>query len=131
MMFSSMKKLEDKIIKKVYQIETKKTASYLFFRLFFGLLFGFFALIFTLVIFDILIEQKSFDLLYFFQEDFEVFRKYFFINIINFYQELPQPLTIFLLMSILLILGILLILIKNFNILKNKILSIYKFYKKK
>lgn len=131
MTFNSMKKLENRIIKKIYQIETKKTAFYLFFRLFFGLLSGFFALIFTLVIFDILTEQRSFDLLSFFQEDFEVFRKYFLINIIDFYQELPQPLTIFLLMSIILMLGILLILVKNFNFIKNKILSIYKFYKKK
>lgn len=125
-----MKKLENKIIKKIYQIETKKTVSYLFFQLLFGLLFGFFALIFTLIFFDILTEQKSFDLLSFFQEDLEVFKKYFFENIIDFYQELPQPLTIFLLISLLLTLGTILILIKNYRKIKNKILLIYKFYKK-
>lgn len=124
------KKIEEKIIKKIYQIETKKTFFNLFLRIFFILLFLFSSLIFTLVLVDILKEQKSFDLLDFLKDDFEVVKKYFYSNLIVFYNELPKELILFLIGSITLLLIIIFFFLKNFKKIKNKLKSIYKFYKK-
>lgn len=126
-----MKKLETKIIKKIYSLETKKTAGYLLFRFLLVIFFLFLTFIFTTVTIDILNEQHSFDLLEFFRDDFEVVRKYFFGNLVDFYQELPQPLTHLLLTSIIVVLVIFFIIIKNLDKMKNKLFSIYKFYKSK
>ncbi len=124
------KKIEEKIIKKIYQIETKKTFFDLFSKIFFILLFLSLTLIFFLVVIDILKEQNSFDLLSFFNDDFEVIKKYFFSNLITFYNELPKELTLSLIISITLLLSLIIIFLKNFKKIKNKLKSIYKFYKK-
>lgn len=123
-----MKKLEERIVKKIYRLETKKTAGYLLSRLFFGILLVLSSWLLFLSLLDILDEQSSFSLLDFFKDDFEVIQKYFMQNIIDFYQELPQPLTLILLTCIILILVLITLFIINFNKLKNKLFSLYKFY---
>ncbi len=124
------KKIEEKIIKKIYQIEIKKTFFDLFSKIFFILLFLFSTLIFFMVFIDVLQEQNSFDLLSFFNDDFEIIKKYFFSNLITFYNELPKELILFLIISITLLLSLITIFFKNFKKIKNKLKSIYKFYKK-
>lgn len=126
-----MVKLEDKIIKKIYRFEAKKTTGYLLLKFFLGALFLFLTYIFSSITIEILNEQQSFDLLDFFRDDFEVIRRYFFENLFDFYQELPQPLFLLLMISILLLLVIVFVLVKNFKTIKNKLVSIYKFYKTK
>jgi len=126
-----MKKLEEKIIKRIYGLETKKTTIYIVSRFFLGLILLFSIILSSLSVFDLLNEQHSFDLFNFFQDGFEVTKKYFFSNLYNFYQELPQPLTYILLTSIIILLVLLVLIIKNSNKIKNKLISLYKFYKNK
>lgn len=125
-----IKKIEEKIIKKIYQIETKKTFFDLFLRILFILLFLFSSFIFFLVLVDVLKEQNSFDLLDFLRDDFEVIQKYFYSNLVVFYNELPKELILFLIINIILLLLLTIVFFKNFKKIKNKIKSIYKFFKK-
>ncbi|MBI5127365.1 hypothetical protein HZA76_02820 [Candidatus Roizmanbacteria bacterium] len=124
----SNKKLEKKIIDKVYRLEAKKTAGYVLLRLFLGLFFILFVFFLSSALIDILNEQNSFDLLDFYRDDLEVIKRYFISNISDFYRELPQPLTFILLASILVVLVLTGFLIKNFNKIKNRLISLYKFY---
>jgi len=126
-----MQKTEAKILKKIYGYETKKTIAGVIFESL-GLAFliiGF--LLFGWVIVDILKEQKTFDLLQIFGEDPEVMRKYFFETISIFYWEIPKELMIiFLLFSGSLVL-LISVIIRNFSRMKNKIISLVKYYFKK
>jgi hypothetical protein len=89
-----------------------------------------FFLILGEILFEVLKEQRSFELLNFFHEDFEVVKKYFFDNVFIFWLEVPK----FLSLSIFLILGIssavILVVIKNFKIYKNKIKNLYQWFLK-
>lgn len=123
-----MKKLEDKIIKKVYRLETKKTTGYLLSGIILIALLTLTSLVFYLVTVEILQEQKSFDLINFFSEDLDVVKKYLIDNVFYFYQELPQPLTLILLICVFLVLVLIVLFIINFKKLKNKLFSLYKFY---
>lgn len=126
-----MKKLEKNILEKIYKIETKRTASYFISRFIILITLGFVSLIFTTVIIEILKEQSSFDLFDFLKDDWEMVRNYFFNNLLLFIQELPLPL-VFILTGLLLILILLIYLsVRNFNKIKNKSVSIYKFWLKK
>jgi hypothetical protein len=123
-----MKKLEKRIINKIYKIETKKTLIDLMLKILFGIFLGFSILIMLQVIYEILSEQHSFDLLSFFKDNFDVVNKYFFPNLYNFYQELPQPLFYILLTGTILLLVLIGYFIKNFNKIRNKLISLYKFW---
>lgn len=85
-----------------------------------------FFLILGEILFEVLKEQRSFELLNLFQEDFEVVKKYFFDNVFIFWLEVSK----FLLLSLFLSLGIssavILVVIKNFKIYKNKIKNLYQ-----
>jgi len=125
-----MNKLEKKIIRRVYKIETKRTAFQIVSRIVPGLLIISLLWLLGSVMAQILNEQRSFDFVNIFKEDSEVIRKYFFDSLFTFYYETPKTLLItIMLLSIVFILVILTI-IKNFAIIVNKLKSIYKFYKK-
>jgi len=85
-----------------------------------------FFLILGEILFEVLKEQRSFELLNLFQEDFEVVKKYFFDNFFILWFEVSK----FLLLSLFLSLGIssavILVVIKNFKIYKNKIKNLYQ-----
>ncbi|MEK7495570.1 MAG: hypothetical protein AAB788_02640 [Patescibacteria group bacterium] len=123
-----MKKLEDKIIRKIYRIEAEKTIGQiisevsLFILLFLSSLF-----IFSIIV-EILNEQASFDLFDFLRDDFEIIRENFFNNSLLFVQELPLPLTYILIGLSLLLIWLLYVFAKNFNKIKNKLISLYKFW---
>ncbi|MCL4364472.1 hypothetical protein M1328_04515 [Patescibacteria group bacterium] len=125
------KNLEKKILRKVYKIEARKTFSYLLTRLLLGLVFLLAVILFYSTVVDILNEQQSFDLLFFYRQNFAVVKRYFLPNLFNFYQELPEPLTYLLIISIIIVLVVTAVLIKNFKKIKNKLVALYKFYKTK
>lgn len=123
-----MKKLEDKIINKIYKMETKKTIGQIISEatlIIFVVLSSMF--IFSVIV-EILNEQASFDLFDFLRDDFETIRDNFFNNSLLFIRELPLPLTYILIGLLLLLIWLLFILAKNFNRIKNKLVSIYKFW---
>ena len=123
-----MKKLEDKIIRKIYRIETEKTIGRIIGEV---ALISFIILssvfIFSIIV-EILNEQASFDLFDFLRDDFEVIKNNLFNNSLLFIQELPQLLTYILIGLLLLLIWLLYILLKNFSKIKNKLVSLYKFW---
>lgn len=125
-----MKKLEKKILKKVYFWEAKKTVFDLVLKMILFFSSGLFLLIFGQIFFEILDEQKTLDLLNFFNEDFEVVKKYFLDNVFIFFFEMPKFLLLLLLLFFAIFSLVILTLIKNFYILKNKVKSFLKFFKK-
>ena len=125
-----MKKLEKKILKKVYFWEAKKTVFDLVLKMILFFSSGLFLLIFGQIFFEILDEQKTLDLLNFFNEDFEVVKKYFLDNVFIFFFEMPKFLLLLLLLFFAIFSLVILTLIKNFYILKNKVKSFLKIFKK-
>ena len=123
-----MKKLEDRIIKKIYRIETKKTIGQVFGEIFLILLITLSSVFIFSIIVEILNEQASFDLFDFLRDDFEIIRNYLFNNSLLFIQELPLPLTYILIGLLLLLIWLLYILVRNFKKFKNKLISLYKFW---
>jgi len=123
-----MKKLEEKIIKKIYRMESEKTIGQiiseasLFILLFLSSLF-----IFSVIV-EILNEQASFDLFDFLRDDFEIIRENFLNNSLLFVQELPLPLIYILIGLLLLLIWFIYVIVKNSNKIKNKLVSIYKFW---
>lgn len=125
-----MKKLEEKIIKKIYRIEIKKTFGQIVTETILIVIISLSSVFMFSVIVEILNEQASFDLFDFLRDDFETIRFNFLNNSLLFIQELPLPLTYILVGLLLLLIWLLFILIRNFNKIKNKLVSIYKFWLK-
>ncbi len=123
-----MKKLEEKIIKKIYRMETKKTFGQIMAETILIVIISLSSVFMFSVIVEILNEQASFDLFDFLRDDFETIRFNFLNNSLLFIQELPLPLTYILVGLLLLLIWLLFILIMNFNKIKNKLVSIYKFW---
>ncbi|PIP63778.1 hypothetical protein CO165_04110 [Candidatus Roizmanbacteria bacterium CG_4_9_14_3_um_filter_33_18] len=123
-----MKKLEEKIIKKIYRMEAEKTIGQIISEVSLAiLLFLSSSFIFSVIV-EILNEQASFDLFDFLRDDFEIIRENFFNNSLIFVQELPQPLIYILIGLLLTIVWLLYVFTKNFNKIKNKLVLIYKFW---
>ena len=125
-----MKKLEDRIIKKIYRIETEKTIGQIISEAALIILIVLSSMFIFSVIVEILNEQASFDLFDFLRDDFETIRDNFFNNSLLFIQEFPLPLIYILIGLLLLLILLLFILAKNSNKIKNKLVSIYKFWLK-
>lgn len=123
-----MKKLEDRIIKKIYKIETEKTIGQIISEVSLTILLILSSLFIFSVIVEILNEQASFDLFDFLRDDFEIIRENFFNNSLLFLQELPLPLTYILIGLLLTLVWLLYVFAKNFNNIKNKLISLYKFW---
>lgn len=123
-----MKKLEDKIIKKIYRMEAKKTIGQIISEAVLVIAITLSAVFIFSVIVEVLNYQASFDLFDFLRDDFEIIQANFLNNSLLFIQELPLPLTYILISLLLLLVWLLYIFIKNFNRIKNKTVSIYKFW---
>jgi hypothetical protein len=123
-----MKKLEDKIIRKIYRIETKKTLGQIISELILITFITLSSLFIFSVIVEILNDQTSFDLFDFLRDDFEIIRDNFFNNSLLFIQELPLPLIYILIGLLLLLVWTLYIVVSNSNKIKNKLISLYKFW---
>jgi len=121
-----MRNLEKKILKKVYLWEAKRTVFDLIFKIILVFSSGLFLFILGQIFVEILNEQKTLDLLNFFGEDFAVFKNYFLDNIFIFWIEIPKFLLLLILLFLIIISIIILALVKNFNIIKNKIRSLLK-----
>jgi len=125
-----MKKLEEKIIKKIYRIETKKTVGQIINEAVLIIIMTLASMFMFSVIVEILNEQTSFDLFDFLRDDFETIRSYFVNNLLLFVQELPFPLIYIFFALLLILIWLICISFKNYNKVKNKLISIYKFWLK-
>lgn len=125
-----MKKLEDKIITKVFKIETERTFSYVLTRIALFTITVLLILFLSIITYEILRDQGSFDLIDFTGDDIEVVSRYLIDNIYIFYEETPK-LLLFLTGMVIIGFGWLLIKAKsNYSKIRNKLISIYKFHKK-
>lgn len=123
--------LEEKVMKKIYFLETKKTIMEIVLKTLILIFLTLNLWIFFDIFFSILKEQKTLDLFTLLKEDPEVIRRYFFDNLNIFFWEVPKGiLAVFLLLILLLFLFILQLKRKYF-ILKNKVISLIKFWQKK
>ena len=125
-----MKKLEEKIIKKIYRIETKKTVGQIINEAVLIIIMTLASMFMFSVIVEILNEQTSFDLFDFLRDDFETIRSYSINNLLLFVQELPFPLIYIFFALLLILIWLIYISFKNYNKVKNKLISIYKFWLK-
>ncbi len=123
-----MKKLENRIINKIYKLETKKTLSQILGEVIFIIFIIFSSIFIFFIIIEILNEQRSFDLFDFYRDDLEVIKQYFFQNTSLFIRELPFPLICILIILVIVFILLIYILFKNFNKNKNKLVSLYKFW---
>ncbi len=125
-----MKNLEDKIIKKVYEYETKHTLIDIILRA--GAIVATFLLsiFLILLIYERLYEQSTLDVLQLFQEDFEVIRQYFGDVVEVLYYETPkEDLLLFIAAAITFII-LVLYFVKNFGKIHRKITSLLNYWKK-
>lgn len=120
------KKLEEKILKKVYRFEAKRTLTEIFLKSIAFLFLGLAIFIFGSVFYEILKEQKTFDFLEVFSEDLEVVKRYFLDNISLVFFELPKVLLIILLIFTSLFIFLILTMVKNFKKIKNRVKSLLK-----
>lgn len=123
--------LEERIVNRVYRIETKRTTWYVVSRIVLFVLGTVTILILGMVAYDIFVEQGSFDLIDFKGDDFEVINKYFADNLSVFVEEAPKELLLVLALTIT---GFVYLIHKirgSYRKMKNKLISIYKFYKKR
>lgn len=124
-----MKKLENKIIDKVYRFETKKTVLEILVRICSVIGISVFVVFIGQSIYLLLMQQETLDLLDLFQEDFEIIKNYFFDTAITFFDELPKfQLTIFIIGFMLLFL-LILKLILNFSKIKLKTQSLVTYWR--
>ena len=121
-----MKNLEKKILKKVYRFDAKRTLCEIFLKSTAFLFLGLAIFVFGSIFYEILKEQKTFDLLEIFSEDFEVIKRYFFDNISLILFEIPKVLLIFLLIFTFLFIFSTLTLVINFKKIKNRVKSLLK-----
>ena len=126
-----MKKLEAKIINRIYKIETRKTIEEVISGGSLIILIVLSSIFIFSVIVEILNEQSSFDLFDFLRDDFETIRSFFVNNLLLFVQELPLPLIYVFFGLLLILIWLVYISFKNYNIVKNKLVSLYKFWVKK
>ncbi|KKP67707.1 MAG: hypothetical protein UR68_C0028G0031 [Candidatus Roizmanbacteria bacterium GW2011_GWA2_35_19] len=126
-----MKKLEERIIGDLYREEAKSTATNLFIKIFSFSFFAFFTWIFASIVTEIVYKQSSFDLINFFGEDLEVWKKYFADNSLIFWDEMPKSILLITIILLMILFILVIAFIKNYITLRNKIMSIYKFYNKK
>lgn len=118
--------LEEKIIKKVYQFEERRTISALF-KYFLAILTFLLLSFFSLQVFvSILNEQQTFDLLELFKEDFETIKNYFGDVLATFYEELPKQEFLVFLFFLVILAFVLLLFTKNYQRIKNRLLLIWK-----
>lgn len=123
-----MKKLEDKILSKVYQFETRRTIFEVIIRIA-ALIVLLLAGIFVFqVLYTALIEQKTLDVLQIFAEDIETIRDYFGEVLSTLYEETPKDVLLLLVAIMILLILAILTLIVNFEKIKRRTKSILKFW---
>ncbi len=125
-----MKTLEDKILNKVYKFETKKTVFQVVGQVGGILIFVFLSYLFISVFLEEILYFNTFDVLKNLTEDFEIAKKTFFDTVFVLYEEMPKETLLFGIISLVIVFILVLIFIKSFVKIRNKLISLLKFWKK-
>jgi len=125
-----MKKLEDKIIKKMYVWETKKTGLSLITKTILFLFFGLLAIFLTQILVEVFFETGSDNVFEILQEDWQIVAKHGLDIIFSLYQEIPKPLIFVIFVSFGISLLALLTFIKNFGKIRYKVTALLRYWEK-
>ena len=123
-----MKKLEKKILKKVYSFETKDTLTNISLRLILMTGLTILVILFLTLTFEELNQQQTLDIFEIFYEDFIIFKENIFEVATTLFRELPIIEAFFSLAITVILFFLLIKFIYNFVKIKNKIYSIIKYY---
>lgn len=123
-----MKKLEDKIINKIYSYEAKVILIKTILKIITLFIVWLLIFIFSSAIIEDLLAHNSFDFLQLISEDFEIFRNFIVDAIYVFYLEIPKLLLSILFIVIIILLVLTIHTIINFCKIKNKIKAIFKYW---
>lgn len=123
-----MNKLEDKIIKEFYKIETKKTLTDLMVRVVIGIILVTVLFIFSQWLYEIYKLQRTLDLFQIFNEDIGIIRNYLLDTCITIYDETPKILLVPMIVCGILFIYLIVRTYSNFYKIKNKVTSILKYW---
>lgn len=126
-----MKNLEDKILKKVFVYETRKTFLSILMPVIGVILFTAVTVVIGQSVIRMLIEQQTLDLLDIFQEDISIVRQYFFDTLSTFFTELPKAQVFLFVAGCVLLFVIIYMVLRNFVKISNRTKSIVTFWKSK
>lgn len=123
-----MDKLEDKIIKEVYKIETKHTFIDIFRRMMISILLILILFILGQWLYEVYTLQRTFDLLQLFNEDTSIIRNYLLDTCITIYDETPKILLLPIIFCGVFFIYFILKTSQNFYKIKNKLSAILKYW---
>lgn len=123
-----MKHLEDKIIRNVYVMETKKLSVSFVIKLVLALFCGAAALLMFQVWWEYINVSRTFDVLAIFSDDAEIIRSYLgdIGNVI--FQETPKGLLLAIIIALAILLSLVLTFIFNFGKMRHKLAAIVHYW---
>lgn len=124
-----MKTLEDKILNKVYTFEARKVTFQLLAKTLILFVSGFVAFLFTQVLIEVFIEEKTYNLFEIFSDDFEVIAKHLSDIMYVIFQETPKSVLFIALLAIILLFAVILTFVRNFGKMRHKLLALYSYWK--
>jgi len=124
-----MKKLENKIIDKIYRFETKRTLTEILLRIAGIFCVGLMVGILGMILWLDLVEQQTFDLLQLFQEDTAIIRKHLLDVLTIFYQEIPKTEFVLILTGLLIFISLTVVSVKKIKSIRNRLSAIINFHK--
>ena len=124
-----MTKLEDRILKKVYVFETKRTLIESIVKIIFYVFLAGFVILAGQAIYEILMEEGAFDVFQIVGEDIEIIRMFAGDALYTFYQELPKELLLLFFAGVIILSVSMVIVIKHFGAIKNKMKALIHFWK--
>lgn len=125
-----MKKLEDKIIKKIYVLETKKVVMSSIVKTLIFVLSGLGAIMFIQIVSEEFFDMKTFILFEIMQEDREVIMKHIGGVLSSVFQEIPISMVLISFFFITILIVISLTFVRNFGKIKHRTVSLLKFWVK-
>ncbi len=124
-----MKKLEDRILKKVYIIEARKTSwSFLSKSLLF-LISGFTAFLFTQVLVELFTEERTFNVLEILNDDWEAVSHHLGDIIFVLFAETPKIILLVIVLAVFAASAVVLTFIKNFGKMRHKVNALLRYWK--
>jgi len=123
-----MKKIEDKIIKKVFVYETKKTFFQGILKIVFFIIISFLTVIIGQAAYEIIKESGSLDFVAIFGEDIEIIQKNLGDSMYVFFQETPKLLILLIFIGLAALIYLVLTFVKKYPIIRNRVKALLKFW---
>ncbi len=123
-----MKKLEDRIVKKIFVMETKRTLTEIVIRTAMIIVLALLSVFLVSDIITILVEQQTLDILQLFQEKREVIQKYFGEVMSTLYIEMPKVEIAVTVIIFVLVISCVLLFVKHYKKIKNKVSALKNYW---